>query len=66
MDPRRQIYFYYLAMIRRGGEQGIPRQPSQTPSEYAAHLEKELPDAVQDIELDHGCIHRGRATADGR
>ena len=49
MDPRRQIYFYYLAMIRRGGEQGIPRQPSQTPSEYAAHLEKELPDAVQDI-----------------
>ena len=50
LDPRRQIYFYYLAMIRRGGEQGIPRQPSQTPSEYAASLEKELPDASQDID----------------
>jgi hypothetical protein len=50
LDPRRQIYFYYLAMIRRGGEQGIPRQPSQTPAEYAAHLEKELPDASQDID----------------
>jgi hypothetical protein len=50
LDPRRQIYFYYLAMIRRGGEQGIPRQPSQTPAEYAEHLEKELPDARQEID----------------
>jgi hypothetical protein len=50
LDPRRQIYFYYLAMIRRGGEQGIPRKPSQTPAEYAAHLEQELPDARQDID----------------
>jgi hypothetical protein len=50
LDPRRQIYFYYLAMIRRGSEQGIPRQPSQTPAEYAARLEKELPDASQDID----------------
>jgi hypothetical protein len=50
LDPRRQIYFYYLAMIRRGGEQGIPRKPSETPAEYAAHLEQELPDARQDID----------------
>jgi hypothetical protein len=51
LDPRRQIYFYYLAMIRHGGKQGIPRRPSQTPAEYAAHLEKELPEASQDIDL---------------
>jgi len=50
LDPRRQIYFYYLAMIRRGGEQGISRQPSQTPSEYAVLLEKELPSASEDID----------------
>jgi hypothetical protein len=49
LDPRRQIYFYYLAMIRRGTENGIPRQPSQTPSEYAGLLEKELPSATEDI-----------------
>jgi uncharacterized protein DUF4129 len=49
LDPRRQIYFYYLAMVRRGGEQGIARQPSQTPSEYAALLEEELPAASEDI-----------------
>jgi hypothetical protein len=50
LDPRRQIYFYYLAMVRRGGEQGIPRQPSQTPSEYAASLDKALPSASEDID----------------
>ncbi len=50
LDPRRQIYFYYLAMIRRGGEQGITRQPSQTPSEYAVLLEKDLPDAREEVD----------------
>jgi hypothetical protein len=50
LDPRRQIYFYYLAMIRRSAEQGIPRRPSQTPSEYAVLLEKELPSANEEVE----------------
>jgi hypothetical protein len=45
LDPRRQIYFFYLAMIRRGAEQGLTRKPSQTPAEYAAQLEKALPTA---------------------
>ena len=49
LDPRRQIYFFYLAMLRRGGEQGVPRQPSQTPAEYAAALEKTLPASEEDI-----------------
>ncbi len=50
LDPRQRIYFFYLAMIRRGGEQGVTRKPSQTPSEYAATLEKALPSADQDID----------------
>jgi hypothetical protein len=50
LDPRRQIYFFYLAMIRRGGEQGAPRKPSQTPSEYAVTLERTLPDVREDID----------------
>jgi hypothetical protein len=60
LDPRRQIYFYYLAMIRRGGEQGIPRQPSQTPAEYAAELEKKLPDSSQDIDSLTGAFIEAR------
>ena len=50
LDSRRQIYFYYLALIRRGGEQGVPRKPSQTPDEYAVALEKALPAAAEDID----------------
>jgi len=50
LDPRRRIYFFYLAMIRRGTEQGLPRQPAQTPSEYAVTLEKALPTAEEDID----------------
>ena len=51
LDPRRQIYFFYLAMIRRGGEQGLTRNPSQTPSEYAVRLKSALPSASEDIDL---------------
>jgi uncharacterized protein DUF4129 len=50
LDPRRQIYFFYLAMIRRGGEQGLTRKPSQTPAEYAVQLENALPSASEDID----------------
>jgi hypothetical protein len=50
LDTRRQIYFFYLAMIRRGGEQGVTRKPSQTPSEYAAQLEQALPTVEGDID----------------
>ena len=49
LDPRRQIYFYYLAMIRRGGDQGIARKPAQTPSEYAVTLQDALPTQNEDI-----------------
>lgn len=51
LDPRRRIYFFYLSMIRRGGEQGLTRKPSQTPSEYAVKLEEGLPSAGEDIDL---------------
>jgi Domain of unknown function (DUF4129) len=50
LDPRRRIYFFYLAMVRRGGEQGLGRKLSQTPSEYAETLEKDLPSAGEDID----------------
>lgn len=50
LDPRRKVFFFYHAMIRRGGEQEVARRPSQTPSEYAAVLEKTLPAAGEDID----------------
>jgi hypothetical protein len=50
LDPRRRVYFFYLAMVRRGNEQGLTREPSQTPAEYAVQLQKALPDAGEDID----------------
>ena len=50
LDPRRKVYFFYLAMIRRAGEGGVTRAPSQTPAEYAAKLERAIPSATADID----------------
>ena len=50
LDPRRQIYFFYLAMVRRGEEQGLRRKPSQTPAEYARTLERAVPAVEEDID----------------
>ncbi|MBK9926294.1 MAG: DUF4129 domain-containing protein [Anaerolineales bacterium] len=50
LDPRRQIYFFYLAMIRRSGDYGVARKPSQTPSEHSDALKKTLPSAEEDID----------------
>ena len=50
LDPRRRIFFFYLAMVRRGQEQGIRRKASHTPAEYARQLDRALPSASEDID----------------
>jgi hypothetical protein len=45
LSPRQQVIFYYLALLRRGGEHGVARQPSQTPYEYARTLAQALQNA---------------------
>ena len=50
LNPRQRVYFFYLAMLRRGGEQDLPREPSQSPSEYALTLERALPSSQEDID----------------
>jgi len=50
--PRQQVIFFYLTLIRRGQDAGLPRQPSQTPYEYARHIEpglSEQMDALTDM-----------------
>ena len=44
------MQFYYLAMLRRGGERGHARQPTQTPYEYARTLESQIPEIDQDVD----------------
>ena len=50
LEPRQKILFYYHALVRRSGETGIPRQPWQTPRNYAETLEPNLAGAEADIE----------------
>jgi hypothetical protein len=42
ISPRERIIFYYLALVRRGGETAIQRKPSQTPYEYSRALTEAL------------------------
>jgi len=42
LSPRQQLLFYYLAIVQRGSEKGLPRGDSQTPQEYSDHLKKYL------------------------
>ncbi len=49
LTPRQRVLFFYLALLRRGGESGLPRKPSQTPYEYAQTVTPSLPEAENDI-----------------
>lgn len=49
LSPRQRVYFFFLAMIRRGGEQGLTRKGSQTPYEYAAALEDAIPEVDDEV-----------------
>lgn len=60
LSPRQKVYFYYFAFIRRGGEQGIPRQPAQTPSEYADTLDRMLPTMEQEVDQLTGAFIEAR------
>jgi hypothetical protein len=42
LPARQKVIFYYLAMIRRAREAGIPRREEQTPYEYAHLLNSSL------------------------
>jgi len=49
LSPRQQVQFFYLAMVRRGQQHGIARQPAQTPYEYAQTLQNSLPEIDRDV-----------------
>jgi hypothetical protein len=49
LSPRQRVYFFFLAMVRRGGEQGLSRTESQTPYEYAGKLGGTLAEVDEDV-----------------
>jgi len=50
LSARQRVFFFYLALVRRGGEAGLARKPSQTPNEYAQFLDKSLPEVSDSVD----------------
>jgi hypothetical protein len=49
LTDRQRVFFYFLAMLRRGGERGWPRHSDQTPYEYARELSEQVPEAKEEV-----------------
>ena len=60
LSPRQRIQFFYLALVRRGGEHGLPRQVSQTPYEYAQVLESQVAEVNEDLDAMTGAFLEAR------
>ena len=48
-SPRERVLHYYLSLLRRAEEEGIPRRPAQTPYEYRRSLEPHLPEVEEEV-----------------
>ncbi|GAC1519613.1 MAG: DUF4129 domain-containing protein [Chloroflexota bacterium] len=46
---RQRVINYYLSMLRRAAIRGFPRRAGQTPDEYVATLQENLPFAREDV-----------------
>jgi hypothetical protein len=60
LSPRQKVLFYYLAMVRRSTERGLPRKPYQTPNEYAQTLEQYLPAVDDEVNSITGYFNEAR------
>jgi hypothetical protein len=49
LPPRELIRYYYLSVVRRAGQAGLPRGRHQTPYEYQTDLEQHIPDLEPDL-----------------
>jgi hypothetical protein len=49
LSPRERVQFFYRAMVRRGGQSGLPRKPAQTPFEYENTLRPAVSEHEDDL-----------------
>jgi len=49
MSPREKIIYFYLNLVHLGGERGIARRPSQTPSQYEQQVISAVPEVDADL-----------------
>lgn len=64
LSPREQVRYFYLSHLRRAAEAGRPRQPEQTPAEYAADLAPDLGPGAADWQTLTDAFIRARYAPD--
>lgn len=50
LSPREQVRAFYLMAVRRAQEEGVPRQPPETPLEFVQDLREKWPAAEDDLQ----------------
>lgn len=50
LSPRDKVRYFYLSTVRRAAEQGVARQPYQTPNEFVQDLRSAWPEAEGEID----------------
>jgi hypothetical protein len=60
LSPRDQIRYFYLSLLRRAADQGIRRQDSETPLEYAEDLKENWPEVEGDLDELTGAFLKAR------
>lgn len=50
LPPRQKVIFYYLTLIRRSGQRGLPRKLNQTPLQFEQTLHTSLPEVEDEID----------------
>ena len=50
LSPRDKVRYFYLSVVKRAGNEGVPRRQSETPSEFAGDLKTNWPDTGPEID----------------
>jgi len=60
LPPRQKVIFYYLTLVRRSSQRGLPRKPNQTPLQFEETLRTILPEVENEIEALTGSFVEAR------
>lgn len=51
LPPRQKVIFYYLTLVRRSSQRGLPRKSNQTPLQFEQTLRTSLPEVENEIDV---------------
>jgi hypothetical protein len=60
LPPRQKVIFYYLTLVRRSSQRGLPRKLNQTPLQFEETLRNSLPEVENEIDALTGSFIEAR------